>query len=152
MLSQLRRSKVYTWLGRHEIVRQFVKYALVGALNLTLFLGIFNGLRSIHVPVLGAYAAGFFTTNVLSFFLNKRWSFRDQRSHSVHRQYFLFAFLTLVGFGLSSTAFRLLLLPLHQFGRLGENAAALGAVPVSVLWNFMSYRRWAFKRRSAASV
>jgi putative flippase GtrA len=151
VLTRLRRSNVYDKLNQYEIVRQFVKYAMVGALNVALFLAIFNGLRETGLHIIGAYAAGFFTTNVVSFFLNKRWSFRDERRERVARQYLLFAFLTLVGFGLSSTAFRLLLIPLDDLGRLGENLAALGAIPISVMWNFTSYRLWAFNRRAGSA-
>jgi putative flippase GtrA len=143
--SQFRRSKTYERLSRHEIVRQFVKYAVVGVLNVAIFLTIFNVLRSMDVPVLGANAIAFVVTSVNSFLLNKFWSFRDHRREAFVRQYLVFVLFTIVGLALNTAVFRLLLIPLAQFDRLGENAAALGALPVSVIWNFTTYRRWTFK-------
>jgi putative flippase GtrA len=150
MLEELRRSKLYTNLRQHEIIRQFVKYAVVGCLNLALSLAIFNALRVVDVHRLAASASAFVVTSVNGFVLNKMWSFRDSNAHRVHRQYFRFVFFTLVGLGLFTAAFRLLLIPLEQYGRLGENAAFLASVPVSVVWNFTSYRRWTFNRPATA--
>ncbi len=151
MLEQLRRSKLYAILQQHEIVRQFVKYAIVGCLNVAASLGIFNGLRALNVHRLVASAIAFVLTSINGFLLNKMWSFRDSNVHRVHRQYVRFVFFTLIGLTLFTGAFRLLLIPLEQYGRLGENAAFLASVPVSVLWNFTSYRRWTFNRPARAS-
>jgi putative flippase GtrA len=144
--TQLRRSRLYESLHRHEIVRQFVKYAIVGVLNVALSLAIFNGLRVLDVPRLGASAIAFVLTSINGFLLNKTWSFRDPRTHRVHFQYARFFVFTLIGLGLFTGAFRLLLIPLEEFGRIGENAAFVCSIPVSVLWNFTSYRRWTFNR------
>jgi len=153
--TQFRQSKVYERLHRHEIVRQFVKYAIVGCLNVALYLAIFNLLLLTDLHVLVANALAFSITSVNSFFLNKTWSFRDQRTERVVRQYFTFVFFTLIGLGLNTAVFSLLLIPLDQYGTIGKNAAAIGSVPVSVIWNFTSYRLWTFKhpqRRDSASV
>ena len=147
MLAQLRQSTVYRRLHRHEIVRQFVKYAVVGCLNVAIFLAIFNSLLLVDVPALAANAIAFSVASVNSFVLNKIWSFRDRRRHAVVRQYFVFVFFTLVGLGMNTAVFSLLLIPLEGFGTLGKNAAALGSLPVSVIWNFTSYRRWTFHPR-----
>jgi putative flippase GtrA len=58
--------------------------------------------------------------------------------------------LTVVGLAIQLGVFSLLLIPLHQFGRLGRNVAALPGIPISVLWNFTAYRRWTFNSVTAA--
>lgn len=154
MLSRFRQSETYARLEQYEIVHQFVKYAMVGCLNTALFIGIFNAL-DLAIPTVSAYATAFFVTSVGSFLLNKWWSFRDHRKERVVRQYLRFVTFTLIGLGLNTGAFRLLLIPLEQYGRLGKNAAALATVPLSVVWNFSAYRRWTFtptKRRAVARV
>lgn len=151
MLSQLRRTKVYSRLGRHEIVRQFVKYAMVGCVNVALFLGIFNLLLHLGAHDLVADVIAFALTSISSFTFNKLWSFRDTRTHAVVRQYFLFVSFTLIGLGLQLSLFSVLLVPLRDFGRIGKNAAALGALPFSVIWNFTAYRRWTFKATPRAT-
>jgi putative flippase GtrA len=151
MRTQFRQTKVYERLSRHEVVRQFIKYAIVGCLNVAIFLALFNVLRLMDVPPLGANAISLLLTSVNSFLLNKFWSFRDHRRERVVRQYLVFVIFTAVGLGLNTLVFRLLLIPLEEYGRIGENAAALGALPVSVLWNFTTYRRWIFKHSPRAS-
>jgi putative flippase GtrA len=145
MVTQSRSSKAIEQLRRHEIVRQFAKYALVGCLNVAIFLGIFNALRLLTVPIFAADAIAFAISSVNSFVLNKLWSFQDHRREVAVRQYFVFVFFTLVGLGLQLGIFRLLLVPLERYGRLGENGAALGALPFSVIWNFTTYKLWTFK-------
>lgn len=138
-------------LRRHEIVRQFVKYALVGAMNVAMFLAIFNFMLMLGVHTLGANAVGFVLTSFNSFTLNKIWTFRDRRRDAVARQYLIFVLFTLVGLALNSGALTLLLVPLERYGTIGKNAAALLALPVSVIWNFNAYRRWIFRHGGHAA-
>ena len=145
MLTQIRSSKLYERVHRHEVARQFIKYALIGGLNVALFLALFNLMRFIGLSAVAAYVVAFVPTNVNSFFLNKRWAFRDEREHAVFRQYLVFAFFTIVSLGINTGAFTLFLIPLRKYGTLGENIAALLPLPLSVAWNFTSYKLWAFK-------
>ena len=138
---------------RHEITGQFARYAAIGCLNVALFFSIFNLLTPDHatrVRTIAAYSCAFLVTNVVSFTLNKLWAFKDKRRERVMHQYALFLLLTIVGLGLQLGVFSLLLIPLHQFGRLGRNVAALPGIPISVLWNFTAYRRWTFNSVTAA--
>lgn len=145
--------KIYDKLASYEIVGQFVRYATIGVLNVALFLAIYNGLRYIKVEAHLAYVIGFVLTSIGSFFLNKRWAFRDPH-HQVMRQYLKFVSFTAVGLCISTGAFSAFLhwTPLDQHGRLGENIAALAAVPFSVVWNFFSYRTWTFRHAGTAGA
>ena len=139
----------------HEITGQFLRYAAIGVLNVLLFFAIFNLLtpsRATRARTVLAYAAAFMITSVFSFALNKTWAFRDTRRQRIAHQYALFLVLTLVGLGMQTGVFALLLIPLHQHGRLGRNAAALPGIPLSVLWNFTAYRRWTFNAVTAAAA
>jgi len=60
--------------------------------------------------------------------------------------------LTLIGLAMQTGVFTLVLIPLHQYGRLGRNIAALPGIPISVLWNFTAYRRWTFNSATAAAI
>jgi putative flippase GtrA len=140
---------------RHEITGQFVRYAMVGIVNVILFFAIFNVLTPAHpsrARTVLAYAGAFLVTSVFSFTLNKRWAFKDTRRERIAHQYALFLSLTLVGLALQTGVFALLLIPLHQYGRLGRNVAALPGIPISVLWNFTAYRRWTFNSATAAAI
>ena len=138
---------------RHEITAQFVRYAAVGCLNVALFFGTFNLLTpggSSKLRTVGAYAVAFLLTSVISFVLNKLWAFKDARRERIAHQYVLFLALTLVGLGMQLGVFSVLLVPLHTYGRIGRNVAAVPGVPLSVLWNFTAYRRWTFNSVTAA--
>lgn len=151
MFERARSTTLYAWLQRRPAALQFVRYAMVGVVNVTLFLGLFNLLLWIGWPTLAANALAFFLTSVNSFTLNKLWAFRDPRRSAVLRQYLVFVFFTLIGLGINTGVLYLLLVPLERFGTIGKNAAALGAIPFSVAWNFLSYRRWTFRPDAAGS-
>lgn len=148
MLTQFRSSKTYERVTRHLIVHQFVKYAMVGVLNVCVHLAIFNVLELAGLPTLAANAIAFFVASINSFMWNKRWAFRDVRREAVVRQYFVFLFFTIVGLALHTGTFSVLLIPLREYGTLGKNAALLGALPVSVIWNFTCYKLWTFSPRT----
>lgn len=144
-MSQL--TQVLRRIRHHEITAQFVRYAVVGCFNVLLFFALFNAFtsaRESRVHTVLAYMAAFLITSAFSFTLNKWWAFKDTRREGVHVQFVVFVALTLVGLGLQTGVFALLLVPLHAHGRLGRNIAALPGIPISVLWNFTAYRRWAF--------
>jgi putative flippase GtrA len=145
VLTQFRSSRLYERVSKHEAVHQFVKYALIGGLNVIVHFGIFNLLVLAGVPPLAANAIGFFVGSINSFAWNKLWAFRDKRREAVLRQYLVFVFFTIVGLGLHTGAFALWLIPLGDHGKLGQNLALLLALPFSVIWNFTSYRLWTFK-------
>lgn len=145
MLTQFRTTRLYERVSRHEAIHQFVKYALIGGVNVLLHLAVFNLLSWAGLPPLIANAIGFFFASVNSFVWNKLWAFRDPRRDAVVRQYLRFVAFTVVGLALHTLVFALWLLLLDDLGRLGHNIALLLALPVSVAWNFTSYRLWTFK-------
>ncbi len=152
MLTQLRSSKVYERITRREIVKQFIKYGVVGVVNVITFFSLFNLFLFAGLPALGAYVLAFVPSNINSFFLNKRWAFRDERSQAVGRQYVGFALVTAVALGINAGLFSLFLIPLRRYGTLGENLAALAPLPASVAWNFLTYRYWTFRRGHQGSA
>ena len=138
----------------HEITGQFLRYAAIGVLNVLLFFALFNVLTPAHATrtrTVAAYMAAFLITSIFSYAANKIWAFKDTRRERIAHQYALFLVLTLIGLGLQTAVFTLLLIPLHQYGRLGRNAAALPGIPISMLWNFTAYRRWTFNAATAAA-
>ena len=128
----------------HPATGQFLRYASVGLLNLAVFFGVFNLLLHFAWHPAVAYAAAFVVTSIGSFWLNKSFAFKDRRREAVVRQYLAFVFMTGVGLAINESVFWILLYPLRRFGTAGHNAAALGAVPFSVMWNFFAYRKWVF--------
>lgn len=142
-----RTSLLYRRLREHEATGQFVRYGLIGCLNTVISLSVFTVLGR-SVP---ATAVAFLVSNSLSFFLNKRWAFKDTRT-DVGRQYLLFFVFTGVGLVLFTGSFALLRVPFRRFGTVGRYAAFLGSAPLVVLWNFTAYRRWTFRDAGRKAV
>lgn len=128
----------------HEALGQFVRYAIVGVANVAVYFGVLNLLDVVGSHPNVSAAVAFFVTSIQSFTFNKLWAFRDRRREALVRQYLVFVFFTVIGLGINQLVFTLLLIPLDRFGRIGLNLAAMGALPFSVVWNFLSYRRWTF--------
>jgi len=124
----------------HEATGQFVRYGLIGCLNFAITLAVFTALGH-SIP---ASAVAFVVSATLSFFLNKKWAFKDTGTDVV-RQYVLFAAFTCVGLVLFTGTEWLLRIPLKPYGVMGHYIALVGAVPVAVIWNFTAYRRWTFR-------
>ncbi len=150
-LERTRSTALYARVSRYPALLQFVKYGMVGVLNVTVYVGIYNLLRLADVHPNLSLTVAFFFTSIQSYTLNNRWTFRDTGRHPLFRGYMLFVGFTLVGLALNQAAFTFFLIGLRRFGRLGENIALLGATPLSVAWNFMAYRRWTFSSEPSAT-
>jgi len=58
------------------VVRQFVKYGIVGASNTVLTFVIYSALVLAHVDYLAALLIGYLVGSLNSYILNRRWTFR----------------------------------------------------------------------------
>jgi putative flippase GtrA len=152
VLTKIRSSRAYGRVSRYEMLHQFIKYGLIGGMNVILHLSIFNLLSWAGLESRAAYVIGFIVGSINSFVLNKMWAFRDPRRDAVILQYARFVGFTLVGLGLSYVAFEVWLRVFDEHGRLGENIALLLSVPVAVLWNFTCYRLWTFNRTTNSAA
>lgn len=127
----------------HQVpaVRQFTKFALVGSVNTaTSFTLYFTLTRWAGFSVAAANPVAFVLAVSVSFFLNRRWTFRV--STGDHRmQYAKFFAVNLVGLALNQA----ILLGLHFGLHLNDLIAWFGAVAVVMFWNFFANRHWTFK-------
>lgn len=144
MLAALRRTRFYDLMYRYPVLGQFVRYGLVGGLNVGIHFAIFNLLHFAGMHELVANAIAFFISSINSFLLNRGWAFKDPRRDKVVKHYLVFIFFTLVGLALSSGQFWLYLKPLKEYGDIGKNLALLATLPITVAWNFTCYRKWTF--------
>lgn len=129
------------------LLRQFVKFCLVGATSTTIDLGLFALLRSMEVPLLLAQTLAFSVAVSNGFFWNRRWTFRARDPEQARRQYASFYAVNVVGFTLNTT---LLLLFAYLFlaagfpQRQAELLGKMAAVPIVAIWNFSASKFWAF--------
>ena len=146
-------------LTRRRGVRQFVKFALVGASStvityivLYLALTLLHGHRYISTAIAFVVAVG------NGYFWNKRWTFREAQAKAVHTQFAQFLLVNLVGLALTELIIFLAappveyqvqhLRPLMEAARVYRLATYIAqgiAIPIVVFWNFFANRLWTFK-------
>jgi putative flippase GtrA len=154
---------------QHKGVRQFVKFGIVGASSTVVNFGIFNLLLN-RVPLLAALTAGFVLSVCNGFYWNRRWTFKEARSNSVHDQYAKFLAVNAIAWCLDTSivvvivahftghglltdpqAFKQILVAIvtgqgrSDYGRGLVNGALASATCVIVFWNYFANRLWTFK-------
>lgn len=148
-----------------KLFGQISKFAVVGVINTIIDLGIVNVLilyfdvNSIPANIIGVTAA-----IVNSYILNKRWTFHDTEKEHVAQQFTIFVLLSIVGIVINTTVFVGLF---EKWTLTGEfaytivqfigldgifkqefvllNWAKAWSLAFSMIWNFIAYKKWAFK-------
>lgn len=138
-----------------RIIRQFSKFILVGGVNTSIDFAVFNTLIFITGITSGA---GIFFLNIISFsvavvnsyFMNKYWTFQDLRKEGEDTKFIQFIAVSLVGAGLNSSivaVFTTFITPMFGLSpQLWANAGKLLATGLSLIWNFIGYKLFVFKR------
>ncbi|OGY79232.1 MAG: hypothetical protein A3B74_00040 [Candidatus Kerfeldbacteria bacterium RIFCSPHIGHO2_02_FULL_42_14] len=123
---------------------QFFIFCIIGTLNtLTDFTFYYLLTRALHIYFIAANIISFALVSIMSFFLNKRWTFRDQ-GPKVHIQYM--KFLTVVTFGLLlNTGLLYIFVRWLHIPDLIAKALAVGIV---LFWNFGMNKLWTFSKFS----
>ena len=130
---------------------QFIRYAVVGAVNTGLDFGMYTGLtRSFdfwRAHYLLANAIVFSIVVTWSFFWNKHWTFKN-REQKHKTQYAKFVLATLGGIAIAEGV---LFAGVGWFG-IHDIVSKIIAAPLVVAWNFSAYRFWAFRARPVVNV
>lgn len=136
------------------IVLQVAKFAAIGALNTLLDLGILNILILISGVAVGYWyslfkACSFIIANINSYFWNKHWTFGISDKANV-KEFGEFLAVSLVGFGLNiasaSLVVNVITAPQNISPERWANIGALSATVISLIWNFIGYKFFVFKR------
>ena len=128
-------------LLRHKVVRQFIKFGIVGFVSFTIDAGIYLLLtRALGVFYIYAKVTSFCIAATNSYILNRRWTFQSRNPDRL-RQFAQFLVVASTGAGMNAGIMYLL------HGRLGihDMHAFLVAVGVVMFWNFLVNRAWTFR-------
>jgi putative flippase GtrA len=93
----------------------------------------------------------FIVANINSYFWNKYWTFDQGAKKQSASEFVQFFAVSIVGFLINvfvaSVVFKMILgsLPLMTGGQLGLIGAAAGSV-AGLVWNFVGYKLWVFKK------
>lgn len=136
-------STVYSQkLLKRRIVRQFVKFSIVGVLNLAVDAGIYYGLtRFFSVGLIEAKVISAILAIFNSFAWNRQWTFRAHED-KIHHQFMRFGLVQGVGFAVNAGSFAAALRIFH----LSELMSFGVAIIMVTFWNFVMNKWWAFRK------
>lgn len=147
-----------TILQRFPIIGQFLKFALIGAMNTLVDLGILNVLMYLSGQTEGIYysllkAVSFTCAVIFSYNLNKRWTFRDVSDVEQAKKFTQFLTISIIGAAINvsvATAIVTYIKPsihiLFLTDQLWGNIGALGGTAIGLVWNFLGYKFIVFKK------
>lgn len=134
---------------------QFWRYVIIGIINTGIDFGVFNmlsfagGITSGN-GLIPLNIISFSTAVVTGYFLHKRWSFQDQSQARKREQFTVFLFVTLIGAVINTAIVRLVATDIQPLFNLSAhewlNVAKAIATAASLIWNFLGYKFWVFKK------
>lgn len=143
------------------IIRQAIKFVLVGILNTLVDLGVLNILILISGISSGLGYSLFkgvsFTAAVInSYFLNKFWTFKGLGAGKAKKEFAQFLIVSIIGFGINVGVASLVVNIIGpKFGigdKLWANVGAICATLAAMSWNFLGYKFIVFKHAESSSL
>lgn len=145
-------------LKRYPIIPQFTKFAMIGFMNFFIDLAILNLQMFASGKSAGIYytifkSISFLCAVIFSYFFNKHWAFKDKKKTEQAKQFSQFLFISIIGMFINvSTASIVVnyIAPQIQFivlsGKIWGNLGAVGGAATGLIWNFIGYKFWVFKK------
>lgn len=128
-----------------ETAGQFLKTGMVGVINTVVSFALFNAMRVVGLSVFWSVTVAFGIATLLSYVLNRRWSFRlNEGGESVEETVKFFA-INIVAWAVTQLFMWLADVWLGPLGRLEENLALLGASLIILGPKFATYRDVVFR-------
>lgn len=133
---------------------QVAKFAAVGGLNTLLDLGVLNVLILISGVATGYWypmfkGISFVIANINSYFWNKHWTFGVSDSANI-KEFSQFLTVSIIGFGINVSIASLIVniigAPENISPERWANIGALSATIISLVWNFIGYKFFVFKK------
>lgn len=149
---------VATLCRKYPIIPQFTKFVMIGFMNFFIDLAILNLLMFASGQSAGIYytvfkAMSFLVAVTFSYFFNKRWAFRDKKQTEQGRQFSQFLSVSIIGMIINVTTATLVvayIAPAVNFvslsGQMWGNLGAVGGAATGLVWNFLGYKFWVFKK------
>ncbi|MGZ4753030.1 MAG: GtrA family protein [Oryzihumus sp.] len=133
------------------LVREMLKFGVVGAVALVVDVGMFNALRFVggHGPLydkpLTAKVISVTLATLTAWAGNRYWTFRHRRRTAVHHELALFVVFNVVGMGIALGCLGFSHYVLDLTSPLADNISANGVgLVLGTLFRFWAYRRFVF--------
>jgi putative flippase GtrA len=143
-------------IGKYgSLAGQFLRFAIIGGINTAIDFAVLNLLSWGS----GIYEGnGIILLNMISFtvavinsyYMNKHWAFKDQESGEQGKKFTLFLLVSVIGAVINTATVRIISTNIDpMFGLSQElwlNAAKVVATGLSLVWNFVGYKLFVFKK------
>lgn len=139
-------TKYLLMFRNREALRQLLKVGLVGVANTVATFTVFNVARTAGLGVTGSLAIAFTLATLMSYVLNRRWSFRLNDGGENLSETWKFFAINVVAWAVTESLMRVADAWLGPLSRLGENAALLVISGMILLPKFIGYREGVFGR------
>ena len=130
-----------------KVDKKPIRFVLVGISNTVLDFVVLNALLFCKVNILFANTISTGIAMLYSFFMNKKWTFRNSGNNYI-REVILFFIFTIIGIWIiQNGCIYLLNMVIPDFGLpevIYNNAIKLAASIPSLTWNYLTYNRFVF--------
>lgn len=139
----------------HVLLRELIKFGVVGAVAFVVDVGVFNLLRFGPGEVLGdkplsAKVASVAVATCVAWYGNRQWTFRHRRTSAPGRELLQFAVINVIGLGIGLACLWVSHYLLGLRSPLADNVSANGVgLVLSTLFRFWAYRRYVFTEELA---
>lgn len=149
---------INSFFQKFPVIEQFIKFALIGAMNTLVDLSILNLLMYVSGQAEGIYYSVFkafsFTCAVIfSYNLNKRWTFKDLADEDRAKKFTQFLAISIIGAIINVSTATIVVSyvkPIINISfltpQLWGNIGALAGTAVGLVWNFLGYKFIVFKK------
>lgn len=155
MLLEKKNCILSSLLKKNKALRQFTKFVVVGFVNTSLDFLVLN----FEIFITGiSQGPGMFAQNAVSFsvatinsyYLNKKWAFKDNSQKNQVHKFSQFLIVSLIGLIINSSTIFLItsfISPIFNINPiLWANLAKVIATGFSLIWNFVGYKFFVFKK------
>lgn len=134
--------RIFPFLERYQHVRQFIKFCIVGATNVTVDLFVYiMATRFFLVYFVYANIISFIAAVSWSFFWNRRWTFRYKVAETLKEQYVKFFVINITGAAVQTT---LLYIFVEKFS-FPDLYVKFSVMVFVAFWNFFMTKFWVFR-------
>ncbi len=127
-------------LIQRRVVRQFIKFGIVGVSSTVIDWGIFYLLNHFAVYYLTAKVLSFSVAVFNSFFWNRRWTFRSQNPNR-SKEFTKFLVIALVGLSINAL---IMYIAVSVFGTR-KIVGLIFATGIVTFWNFLANKFYTFR-------
>jgi putative flippase GtrA len=144
------RAVLRAYYGLGHLVRELMKFGVVGALAFVVDVAVFNLALSLTDKPLTSKTASTVVATTFAYLGNRHWTFRHRSRSGLSREYVLFFLLNGVGLAIALSCLAVSHYVLGFTSRLADNVAANGVgLALGTAFRFWSYRRWVFREAPA---